>query len=119
VGVSRFEDLRVWQKARTLSREVFHLRRSRIRRVDEDLFDQLCSASASTMANIAEGFLRRGRKEFAQFLRIAGGSNGEARSLLYAARDRGYLSDSESSRLIELTNEIGKMLRALENYLRS
>ncbi len=71
------------------------------------------------MANIAEGFLRRDRKDFARFLRIASASNGEVRALLYAAYDRGRILHRDASRLIETTNEIGRMLRSLEQYLRT
>ena len=66
------------------------------------------------MANIAEGFLRNTRREFIRYLRIAAGSNGEARALIYVARDRAYLTRAQFQRFIATTNAIGRMLRALE-----
>ena len=42
------------------------------------LCHQLDAAALSIVANIAEGFIRRGRKEFSQFIRIASASNGES-----------------------------------------
>jgi four helix bundle protein len=44
-------------------------------------------------ANIAEGFERRSRKEYVQFLSIAKGSAGEVRSLLRVAFEVGYVEE--------------------------
>ena len=81
--------------------------------------NQLNAAALSTMANIAEGFMRGGSKEFAQFVRIAAGSNGEARALPHAAFGRKYLDKDEYERLVEMTQSIGRMLRVLEQRLRA
>jgi four helix bundle protein len=117
MGAARYEELRVWQAAREFSRNVATLFERGTFRRDFHLCNQLNDASGSTMANIAEGFLRHRDREFAYFLRVAAGSNGEARSHLYVAHDRGYLTDTDLQRLIEKTNQIGRMLRALERTL--
>jgi four helix bundle protein len=117
MGVSRFEDLRVWQEARVLVDEIGGLITQDQMQRDRVLRDQLNAATLSTMANIAEGFLRGRRKEFVHFLRIAAGSNGEARSLLHAATSRKYLTAEESTRMIGRTNSIGRMLRRLMESL--
>jgi four helix bundle protein len=117
MGVSKFEDLRVWQEARVLVDEIGGLITQDQMQRDRILRDQLNAATLSTMANIAEGFLRGRRKEFVQFLRIAAGSNGEARSLLHAATSRKYLSPEDSGRMIGRTNSIGRMLRRLMESL--
>ena len=118
MGVMRFEDLAVWNASRTLCRDVFSLLRSSSISWDFELRQQLNAASISTVANIAEGFLRGSRKEFARYLRIAGGSNGEVRALLYLASDRGYLNEATFIGLVQATNRIGRMLHALEKSLR-
>ena len=69
------------------------------------------------MSNIAEGYLRRSSKEFAYFVRIAAGSNGEVRAILYAAFDRGYLESGHLKTLTELSNRIGQLLSGLHRRL--
>jgi four helix bundle protein len=119
MGVARFEDLRVWQEARRLSDELAPiLAHARFDR-DPRLRSQLADAVASVMANIAEGFVRRRRKEFAQFVRVAAGSNAELRSHLHAATGRGYLESGQTKTLIAHSEGIGRMLRRLLDYLES
>ena len=79
--------------------------------------EQLNAASLSVMNNISEGFLRHRDREFRQFLRIAAASNGEVRSLYYAALGRKYLRQPEADELIEASNSIGRMIRRLSDTL--
>jgi four helix bundle protein len=118
MGVTRFEDLRVWQVAKTFSDESGGLIQTPALHGDYAICGQLNAASLSTVANIAEGFVRGGRKEFAQFIRIAAGSNAEARPLLHAAYGRRYLNRTEYDRLVEMAQSVGRMLRVLESRLR-
>jgi four helix bundle protein len=117
--VYRYEDLDVWKAARSLCAEIYGLRNATAIGRDYALWKQLNSASISVVANIAEGFVRGNvrHKEFAYFVRIAAGSNAETRALLYLAIDRGHLTEIGSNQLIEATNSIGRMLRALEASL--
>jgi four helix bundle protein len=87
MGVTRFEDLTVWNAARALCRDIAPLMRRTSLTSDFPLRQQLNAAAISTVTNIAEGFLRGSPKEFARYLRIAAGSNGEVRAILYLARD--------------------------------
>lgn len=82
-------------------------------RRDYALSQQMNRAAVSTLANIAEGYLRGRRTEFAQFVRIAAGSNGEVRACLYVFSDRGYLTAAALAPLIDGSNQIGKMLQGL------
>ncbi len=117
MGVHRFEDLRVWQAARELSEAIGRLAAAERFCRDTALRQQLSAAVVSTMANIAEGFVRGGRKEFSRFVRIARGSNAEVRALLYVCRDRGYLSETELRDLLAQNDSVGRMLRVLETRL--
>lgn len=46
------------------------------------------------MANVAEGFSRKGNKEFIQFLFIAKASGAELQSHFYVALDQKYINST-------------------------
>jgi four helix bundle protein len=106
-SIQRFEDIQAWQKARILTVEIYRIfGKSR----DYGFRDQIERASVSVMNNIAEGFERRGNREFGNYLSIAKGSCGEVRSMLCLAVDLNYIEKPEHQRLTELSIEISKML---------
>jgi len=119
MGVNRFEDLRVWQVASGFASEIGGVLEQMAHARDFALRDQLNTAALSTVANIAEGFMRRNRRDFARFIRIAAASNGEARALVHVANGRGYLQAGDYTRLVETTNSIGRMLSALYRSLKT
>jgi four helix bundle protein len=112
-----FEGLLVWQAARRLSSQILPIILMAQEARDWPLGDQLNRAVISTIANIAEGYLRRRRREFMQFVRVAAGSNAEVRACLYVALDRGYLQPAAFDALVEETNAIGRMLEGLQRKL--
>ena len=88
-----FEDLKIWQSARELSKEIYTVTRLPEFSKDYRFVGQIKAAMGSVMDNIAEGFERDGNKEFLQFLSIAKGSCGEVRSQIYRAYDVGYIDE--------------------------
>ncbi|MEM9998966.1 MAG: four helix bundle protein [Bacteroidota bacterium] len=114
-----FEDIQAWQLARTLTRRVYALTRDGAFARDYDLVRQVRRASVSVMSNIAEGFERRSRKEFHQFLSIARGSAGELRAQCYVALDAGYIDSKTFEELNEEARRIVRMLNGLMRHLRS
>ncbi len=114
-----FEEIGAWQKARELTKEIYHISKQGAFFQDFGLRDQIRRASASVMSNIAEGFERDGSGEFCQFLSIAKGSIGEVKSQLYIAADQRYLDKETFDRLFKLASETGKMTGGLMSYLRS
>lgn len=108
--VESFEDLRVWQKGIQLVKQVYVITNDGKLSRDFGLKDQLRRASVSIPTNVAEGFERRSRKEYLNFLNIAKGSAGELRSLLRVAREVGYIEQSTYSQLNNQAMELSRML---------
>jgi four helix bundle protein len=115
--VRTFEELQVWQKARSLSQTIYELTQVTPFDKDYSLKDQINRATGSIMDNIAEGFERDGAREFAQFLSIAKGSAGEVRSQLHRAKDRGHIPGNFQN-LIDDISEISRMIHNLRDYLK-
>ncbi|MBL8098515.1 MAG: four helix bundle protein [Anaerolineales bacterium] len=91
--IKKFEDIIAWQEARKLVANIYKLTNSGALAKDYGMRDQLQRASVSAMTNIAEGFDCESKVEFARFLSIARRSAVEVQSLLYAARDVGYIDE--------------------------
>ncbi|HWW02882.1 MAG TPA: four helix bundle protein [Candidatus Acidoferrum sp.] len=115
----QFEDLKVWQDARTVVRQIYEVSKQRPFRRDFSLCDQIRRAATSTMSNIAEGFERGSRKEFIQFLNVAKGSNGEVRSQLYIAVDQAYLDEKLFNELRASVLALSRRLAKFIDYLES
>ncbi len=109
--IKRFEDIRAWQEARSLTKQIYAVAKSStgLRR-DRRLREQIQAASVSVMSNIAEGFSRRTAKEFIQFLFVAKGSAAEVQSLLYVALDQEYMIQSNFDSLYSKTDEVARII---------
>ena len=118
-GFKRFEDIEAWQLGRELTRRVYGASRRDGFARDAALRNQIRRACISITSNIAEGFERGSRPEFARFLDIAKASNAEVRSQLYVALDEGYLTSDEFDALYEMSRRLGTKLGALLRHLRS
>ncbi len=86
---------------------------------DYGLKGQIQRAAVSICSNIAEGFERRGNKEFINFLWIAKGSAAEVCSQLHNAKDLGYITDESFKSMYDSAKQIGGMLFNLITILSS
>ncbi len=103
----KFEELLVWQKSRLLSKDIYLITKDWR---DFELKDQIRRAVVSISSNIAEGFERGSKDDFARFLYIAKGSGAEVRSQLYLALDLGYVSQHNFNELNDQADHIVKLL---------
>jgi len=110
-----FEDLKVWQRSRELANSVYDTF-GKCR--EFDFRSQIQSAATSVMNNIAEGFERRTKKDFAHFLDLSKGSAGEVRSMLYLGEDRGYIVKRAAETLRAEYKDLSKSIGALAASLR-
>ncbi len=106
-----------WQKARELSKLIYEYTYYELFSKDFSLKNQIRESSGSVMDNIAEGFERRGNREFIQFLPIAKGYCGEAKSQLYCALDQIYINEHQSNTIYNLAEETSNYIGKLMNYL--
>lgn len=83
------------------------------------LVSQIRRAVVSIVSNIAEGYNRKHRREYTQFLAIAYGSCGELTTQLEVARRLNYVAEVEIKKCDELLNEVGKMLYTMIQKLQS
>lgn len=116
--VDDFENLRIWQMANELCTKIYEVTREGEFKFDSRFVQQIRSSSGSVMDNIAEGFERQGNKEFKNFLFIAKGSAGEARSQIIRAHNVGFISDEKFKELyddcIKLSSAINKFIQTLK-----
>lgn len=81
------------------------------------LTSQMRRAVISIPSNLAEGFNRRFRKEFSQFVAIAFGSAAELETQLLLSKSLGYIIDDEANKCSTLLEEVLKMLNKLISSL--
>ena len=114
-GIERFEDIDARKEGTELVNKVYRITGSGSFAKDFALRDQIRKAAVSIPSNIAEGFERNRRREFAQFLRYAKGSAGEVRSQLYHARDQGHIDDETFQ---TLRAEVASVSRQIQGFIR-
>lgn len=108
-----FFDLRVYQEAKLLVREVYALLDKFPKYETYALSDQLRRAVVSVPSNIAEGSGRVSAKEKVRFIEIAYGSLTETLCQLDISHDLGYINDDEFTNEKDRINIIGKQLSGL------
>ncbi|MCS3697438.1 four helix bundle protein [Salinibacter ruber] len=113
----RFEDLRAWQTARSLTNQVYALSGKEEFGNDWALKDQIRRAAISVMSNISEGFESRTRPRFIDFLGRAKASAGEFRSQLYVAHDQGYVDDKKFEAISDRADRASRQLYHLIQHL--
>jgi len=113
LGLQKYEDLIVWQKAMDLVAEVYRIVKALPGEELYALSDQMRRAAVSIPSNIAEGQERNTTKDFINHLYIAKGSKGELETQLLICVRLQYLTQQQIATAQILLIEIGKMFNAL------
>ena len=78
---------------------------------------QLRASAVSIPSNIAEGQGRGRGADFVRFLNIARGSLNEAQTQILIAERLQYLNGHESTELVTLSQEVGRLINGLKNSI--
>lgn len=117
--VYSFEKLKVWQEAKKLVVDVYHLLDNFPKFEKYALCDQIRRAIVSVPSNIAEGSGRRSLKEQIHFLEIAYGSLMETYNQLLIAIELTYITEESVEVIKPSIDAVAKMINALHNkYVR-
>ena len=118
--INRFEDIDAWKEARQLVSSVYRaINQSSRFNKDSRLTNQIQGAAVSVMSNIAEGFSRKGNKEFIQFLFISKSSAAEVQSQLYVALDQQYITRETFDKIYSQAEKVSKLNSGFIKYLKS
>ena len=112
-----FENLKVYQSARHLVKEIYLLQNHFPKEERYALGDQVRRAAVSITANLAEGSGRQSLKEKIRFIEIAFGSMTEVFCELQTACDLSYITTEQLDALRPQFTEIAKMLSGLRNRI--
>ena len=111
--IESYRDLKVWQRAMALAEACYLETRNFPREEMFGLTSQIRRAATSIAANIAEGYGREQTGSYVQFLRMAQGSLKELETHLLIAQRVKIVPGKEFEPLLEMCQELGKMLRSL------
>lgn len=116
--VTHYKELKVWHKAMELADIAYDITQSFPSDEKFGLSSQIRRSAVSVPSNIAEGHARNGTKEYVQFLAIAKGSLAELQTQIYIAERRKYVSENAVASAIALSEEVSKMLVAIQRTLK-
>lgn len=113
-----YKKLIVYQKSRELILLVYKL----TKRFPSDekfvLVPQMRRSALSVTANIAEGYAKNFRKDFARFVNISIGSITELEFFLEISHELNYITGTECNQAISLILEVKKLLYSSQKSLR-
>lgn len=115
--VKTFRDLIVWQKGHKLVLDVYCITKDFPKEERYGLASQLRRSVISIPTNIAEGFKRKSKKDFAHFINMAEGSLEETKYHILLAKDLDYIKNDVFMNLSSGFDEIGRMLCSFHRKL--
>jgi four helix bundle protein len=118
MAVRSYKDLMVWQKSIDLIDGIYRLSRAFPKSETYGLSSEVQRAAVSVAANIAEGSGRESTKEFIHHLAYSLGSLAEVETYLVVSLNLKYATAATTAPLESQCDEIGKMLRSLQQSLK-
>jgi four helix bundle protein len=113
--IKHFADLKIWQIARELQKDIYNVVKTLPAEEKFNLGIQLRKAAVSITANIAEGYGRYHYQENIQFCRISRGSAYEIQDHLRTCFDQRYIDHPMYS---DLFDKCIALIRGIDGYIR-
>lgn len=112
-----FRELIAWQKSMDLAETVYKMTSSFPAEEKYGIVSQMRRSAVSIPSNIAEGQLRKSKKEFSQFISISLGSCAELSTQLELSQRFGFLAENNFKEISKRIDEVMKILHGLRNKL--
>lgn len=112
-----YKELIVWQRSIELVTELYKLTEKFPKTEVFGLTSQIRRAAVSIPSNIAEGYARKHKPEYLQFLQIAFGSGAELETQIIIIKNVGFVKATDTLKVEILLNEIMKMLNKMISIL--
>jgi four helix bundle protein len=112
-----YRDLEVYLLSQSLVARVLAATRRFPRSERFELVSQIRRAAISIQSNLSEGYSRKSRKEYIQFVSVAYGSCRELGTHLEISRGQDYISENEYRDLDALRDRVSAMLWRLRESL--
>lgn len=116
--IKSYRDLDVWRRAIELVAAIYRLTQDFPAEEKFGLVSQMRRAAVSIPSNIAEGYARRERREYARFVSIAFGSGAELETQVYIAKQLRFAPEVSFEMVDDLLRDVQKMLNSLVLALR-
>jgi four helix bundle protein len=111
-----FRNLRVWQLAHALTKDVYKVTQNFPKSEIYGLRSQLRRAAVSVPTNIVEGICRRTDRGTRAFLDIASGSAGEVEYLVLLSTEQGLIQEATAEHV--LMPRIGEVRKMLNGFIK-
>lgn len=111
--IKEFTDLHAWQACKELTIAIYRATDPFPKSEQFGLVSQLRRASASSAANIAEGFGRRSQKDIEHFYVMALGSLVEVKSHILIAHELSFMGVQDKDECLGLQTKSAKLLQGL------
>jgi len=107
----------VWQKSFDLTKQIYLVTEKLPRNEQFCLSSQMRRSVVSIPSNIAEGYARKHRQEYSQFIKIAFGSGAELETQIIITKRLELAQEKDYQKVDGLLVEVMKMLNAFNSSL--
>jgi four helix bundle protein len=111
--IKSFKDLRIWQRGIELTKAIYEVTDSFPPKELYGIASQMRRSAVSVPSNIAEGFMRKHKKEYKQFLYVALGSLAELQTQIIISEQIGFVGNERSQQFQTDIDEIARMTTGL------